>query len=209
MIRLFVTDDHALVREGLKRMLAATDDISIIGEASTGADAVNAISATEPDVLLLDLSMPGKDGIETTTEVSKLDVATRILILTMHSDEQYALRSIQAGASGFIDKGARVGELCHAIREVHAGRRYLPSHLRELITRDPDGGRAPVDSLSRREFQVMCFLASGLTNREIADQLTISSKTVDTHRGNVLKKLRLRNNSDITRFAVRNGYIFA
>ncbi|HET6612645.1 MAG TPA: response regulator transcription factor, partial [Kofleriaceae bacterium] len=146
-------------------------------------------------------------GIETTTEITKLGLDTRILVLTMHSDEQYALRSIQAGAAGFIDKGLRVDELCHAIREVHAGRRYLPSHLRELIRRDPDATLAPVDSLSRREFQVMCFLASGLTNREIADQLTISSKTVDTHRGNVLKKLRLRNNSDITRFAVRNGYI--
>lgn len=210
MIRVAIADDHALVREGLRRMLAGSDVINVIGEASNGAEAVNLVQEMEPDVLLLDITMPVKDGIEATTEITGLTVKTKILILSMHSDEQYALRTLRAGASGFISKGARLEELIKAITDVRDGNRYLPEHIAKSFAEkhiQPDSDKPLAELLSKREFQVMNYLASGMTNREIAKLLDISVKTVDTHRGHVLKKLKLRNNSDITRFAIQHGYI--
>ena len=210
MIRVAIADDHALVREGLRRMLAGSDVINVIGEASNGAEAVDMVQELEPDVLLLDITMPVKDGIEATTEITGLSVKTKILILSMHSDEQYALRTLRAGASGFISKGARLEELLKAITDVRDGNRYLPEHIAKSFAEkhiQPDSDKPLAELLSKREFQVMNYLASGMTNREIAKLLDISVKTVDTHRGHVLKKLKLRNNSDITRFAIQHGYI--
>ncbi len=210
MIRVAIADDHALVREGLRRMLSGSDVINVIGEASNGAEAVKLVQELQPDVLLLDITMPVKDGIEATTEITSLDVKTKILILSMHSDEQYALRTLRAGASGFISKGARLEELIKAITDVRDGNRYLPDHIAKSFAEKhirPDSDKPLAELLSKREFQVMNYLASGMTNREIAKLLDISVKTVDTHRGHVLKKLKLRNNSDITRFAIQHGYI--
>jgi len=210
MIRVALADDHNLVREGLRRMLAVHDDIEVVGEAADGAAAVELVKDKQPDVMLLDISMPKKDGIEATSEIAALDLKTKILILSMHSDEQYVVRTLRAGASGFIWKGTRLEELVNAIKEVQAGNRYLPPDIEQSFAEKylrPDAERAPAEILSKREFQVMCFLANGMTNREIAAQLNISVKTIDTHRGHVLKKLKLRNNSDITRFAIQHGYI--
>ena len=210
MIRVAIADDHALVREGLRRMLSGSDVINVIGEASNGAEAVKLVEDLKPDVLLLDITMPVKDGIEATTDIAGMDVETKILILSMHSDEQYALRTLRAGASGFISKGARLEELLKAITEVKEGNRYLPDHIAKSFAEKhirPDSDKPLAELLSKREFQVMNYLASGMTNREIAKLLDISVKTVDTHRGHVLKKLKLRNNSDITRFAIQHGYI--
>ena len=210
MIRVAIADDHALVREGLRRMLSGSDLIEVIGEVANGAEAVRLVCDLKPDVLLLDITMPVKDGIEATSEIAAMDVDTKILILSMHSDEQYALRTLRAGASGFISKGARLEELLKAITEVRAGNRYLPEHIAKSFAEKhirPDSDKPLAELLSKREFQVMSYLASGMTNREIAKLLDISVKTVDTHRGHVLKKLKLRNNSDITRFAIQHGYI--
>ncbi|MEM9491053.1 MAG: response regulator transcription factor, partial [Myxococcota bacterium] len=194
----------------LRRMLSGSEVINVIGEASNGAEAVNMVDEMKPDVLLLDITMPVKDGIEATSEIAGMDVPTKILILSMHSDEQYALRTLRAGASGFISKGARLEELLKAITEVKNGNRYLPDHIAKSFAEKhirPDSDKPLAELLSKREFQVMNYLASGMTNREIAKLLDISVKTVDTHRGHVLKKLKLRNNSDITRFAIQHGYI--
>lgn len=210
MIRVAIADDHALVREGLRRMLSGSDLIEVIGEVANGAEAVKLVCDFKPDVLLLDITMPVKDGIEATSEIAAMDVHTKILILSMHSDEQYALRTLRAGASGFISKGARLEELLKAITEVRAGNRYLPEHIAKSFAEKhirPDSDKPLAELLSKREFQVMSYLASGMTNREIAKLLDISVKTVDTHRGHVLKKLKLRNNSDVTRFAIQHGYI--
>lgn len=210
MIRVAIADDHALVREGLRRMLGGSDIINVVGEAQNGAEAVKMVVDLEPDVLLLDITMPVKDGIEATTEIAALGVETKVLILSMHSDEQYALRTLRAGASGFISKGARLEELLKAITDVRNGARYLPEHIAKSFAEKhitPDADKPLAELLSKREFQVMSYLASGMTNREIAKLLDISVKTVDTHRGHVLKKLKLRNNSDITRFAIQHGYI--
>lgn len=210
MIRIAIADDHALVREGMRRMLSGSRQLEVIGEASNGAEAVELVAAKQPDVLLLDITMPVKDGIEATADIVELGVATKILILSMHADEQYALRTLRAGANGFISKGARLEELLRAITDVHNGDRYLPEAMQDSFAEQliqPEGEKPRIDLLSKREFQVMSYLAQGMTNREIGDILQISVKTVDTHRGHVLKKLRLRNNSDITRFAIANGYV--
>lgn len=210
MIRIAIADDHALVREGMRRMLSGSRQIEVIGEASNGAEAVELVATKTPDVLLLDITMPVKDGIEATADIVELGVTTKILILSMHADEQYALRTLRAGANGFISKGARLEELLRAITEVHNGERYLPESMQGSFAdqlAQPEGEKPLIDLLSKREFQVMSYLAQGMTNREIADILQISVKTVDTHRGHVLKKLRLRNNSDITRFAIANGFV--
>jgi DNA-binding NarL/FixJ family response regulator len=210
MIRVAIADDHALVREGLRKMLSGSDVIAVIGEACNGAEAVKLVNDLRPDVLLLDITMPVKDGIEATTEITNMEVDTKILILSMHSDEQYALRTLRAGANGFISKGARLEELLKAITDVRNGNRYLPDHIAKSFAEkhiQPDADKPLAELLSKREFQVMNYLASGLTNREIAKLLDISIKTVDTHRGHVLRKLKLRNNSDITRFAIQHGYI--
>lgn len=210
MIRVAIADDHALVREGLRKMLSGSDVINVIGEACNGAEAVKLVNELKPDVILLDITMPVKDGIEATTEITQLDVETKILILSMHSDEQYALRTLRAGANGFISKGARLEELLKAITDVRNGNRYLPEHIAKSFAEkhiQPDADKPLAELLSKREFQIMNYLASGLTNREIATLLDVSVKTVDTHRGHVLKKLKLRNNSDITRFAIQHGYI--
>lgn len=210
MIRIAIADDHALVREGLRRMLFGSDVIDVVGEASNGAEAVKLVKDLKPDVLLLDITMPVMDGIEATTEITESGSATKILILSMHSDEQYALRTLRAGASGFISKGARLEELIKAITDVKEGRRFLPDHIAQSFAEQhikPDAEKPLAELLSKREFQVMHYLAAGMSNREIAKLLDISVKTVDTHRGHVLKKLKLRNNSDITRFAIQHGYL--
>lgn len=209
-IRVAIADDHALVREGLQRMLAESTDIEIVGEAGDGQAALKLVEEKKPDVLLLDISMPKMDGIEAAGKIKDLDTNTNILIVSMHSNEQYALRTLRAGATGFIWKGARLEELTKAIHEVADGKRYLPPEIEQAFAENylsPDTDRSPAAILSKREFQVMGYLASGMTNREIAALLNISVKTIDTHRGHVLKKLKLRNNSDITRFAIQHGLI--
>lgn len=211
MIRVAIADDHALVREGMRRMLSGSRQIDVIGEAANGAEAVELVTEKEPDVLLLDITMPVKDGIEATEEIVELKKNTKILILSMHADEQYALRTLRAGANGFISKGARLEELLKAITEVHNGERYLPEQMSEALgehnLEDRIDEKSLIEQLSPREYQVMSYLAQGMTGREIADVLAISPKTVDTHRGHLLKKLRLRNNADLTRFAIQNGLV--
>lgn len=210
MIRVLIADDHSLVREGLRRILDEQFDIEVVGEAKDGKEAVELARRLRPDVILMDISMPEKDGLDATKEIRALDTRTRILILTIHNEEHYALRTLRAGADGFIFKGAKSEELVRAIRDLDRGLRYLPPELErffaELYVR-PKASGTPLEALSDREFQVLRLIALGHTNREVAEKLRISVKTVDTHRRNILKKLRLRNNSDLTRFAIRHGVI--
>jgi two-component system, NarL family, invasion response regulator UvrY len=208
MIRVAIAEDHTLVREALLRLLALNGNNQVVGEATNGREAVELVARLQPDVLLLDIAMPEKDGLQASMEIAALGVPTRVLMLSMHADDSYAVRAVRAGASGYIHKTAKLDELIAAIEGVHAGRRMVPPAVEAQLQHqgaDNDGGPAQV--LSQREFQVMGYLASGMTNREIAHMLAISVKTVDTHRGHVLKKLKLRNNSDITRFAIQHGLI--
>lgn len=203
MIRVVIAEDHTLIREALTRMLVASRRIEVVGEAATGTEAIGLVERTRPDVLLMDVTMPEKDGLAALADLAALDTSTRTIILTMHEDEAHGVRAIRAGAAGYVKKSANLDELLDAIERVHAGERVIPDEVEVALTRKRSDHPAQV--LSSREFQVLEHLAAGKTNREIAEMLSISVKTVDTHRGHVLKKLRLRNNSDITRFAIQHG----
>lgn len=201
-LRAAIVDDHAIVRWAIRQLLSDTGTVEVVGEAGNGADAVALVQRTRPDILLLDLSMPEKDGFEVLKDIAALRIGTKVLILTMHVEEVYGARAIKAGAFGFIHKNAEPEALLAAVNKVAAGERVAPPAVLELLAK-----RDPAALLSQRELEVMEFLARGLSNREIAERLEISIKTVDTHRGHVLKKLKLRNNSDITRFAIQHGYV--
>jgi two-component system, NarL family, invasion response regulator UvrY len=207
MTRVLIVCDRALVREGLRRMLDGTPDVAIAGEAADPAEALARL-ADAPDVVLVDFAMPIKDGLDATAEVCRHSGGSRVLVLGGYADQQQAHLAFEAGATGFLWKGADVAELLEAIRTVERGGSYLSQQVAAGLNGGSDGERrASLDSLSKRELEVMCFLATGMTNREIAEQLGISVKTIDTHRGHLLKKLHLRNNSDITRFAIRHGLV--
>ena len=203
MIRVVIAEDHNLIREALIKMLHESKKIDVVGEAATGATAISMTKRHKPDVLVLDVTMPEKDGLQALAELVQLHVTTKVLVLTMHEDEAHGVRAMRAGAAGFMRKSASVDELVTAIEKVHKGEQVVPTEILAALNRKRS--EHPAQILSQREFQVMSYLAAGKTNREIADTLSISVKTVDTHRGHVLKKLRLRNNSDITRFAISNG----
>ena len=205
MIRVVIAEDHTLIREALVKMLHESKKIDVVGEASTGATAVTMTKRHKPDVLLLDVTMPEKDGLQALAELVQLHVPTKVLVLTMHEDEAHGVRAMRAGAAGFVRKTASMDELLAAIDKVNRGEQVVPGEILAALNRKRS--EHPAQILSQREFQVMSYLAAGKTNREIADTLSISVKTVDTHRGHVLKKLRLRNNSDITRFAISNGLL--
>lgn len=210
MIKILIADDHQLVRVGIRRLLEDEKDFKVIGEAADGKDAVEQARKLNPDVILMDVAMPGMDGMEATKRlVKKRKDPAKIVILTMHSDEHYAARLLRMGASGYVVKDAAPAELAEAIRTVNDGKRFVSASLREaLALRVVDGlGEEPMDLLTDREFQVLGRLASGATNREIAAELNVSVKTIDAHRLNLLAKLGLRNNAELTKFAMRHGVV--
>jgi len=211
MIKILIVDDHQLVREGFKRILEEEKDFQVVGTAADGKSAIDMAKSTHPDVVLLDVAMPDMDGVEVTKRLLKKGVKTslRVIILTMYADEHYAARLLRMGASGYIVKDSAPAELAEAIRTIHGGGRFISASLREaLAIRFVEGlGEEPQDVLTNREFQVVRRLAMGATNREIAQELQISVKTVDAHRLNLLAKLGLRNNSELTRFAIQQGIV--
>lgn len=210
-ISVLIVDDHAVVREGLRRVLSDYPEIHIVGEAADGHEALRQVRKLSPDVAVVDLSMPGLDGIEVTKLISKEEPKTRVIILTMHANEDYATRLLHAGARGFIGKGAPAGELASAILKVANKGTYLPPKILEAlphrIATSASGQASPVQALSDRELQVLKLLAEGNTGREIGEQLHLSVKTIDTYRARLLTKLGLETTSDLIRFAIRNGVI--
>lgn len=210
MIRVLLADDHSIVRDGLRRIIEESEDIEVIAEASDGKEAIQKTHLTSPDVAVIDISMPGQDGLEVINQLHYHYPKLPILVLTMHEEEQYVVRAIESGAMGYITKRSAPEQLLKAIRKVHAGFRYLTDQATELLAlRVARGGvgQSPLDSLSMRELQVLRRLALGHTNREIAESYHISVKTVDTYRSRLLKKLNLRNNAELSRFAIQNRLI--
>ena len=209
MIRVMVVDDHTLVRVGLCRLLESEEDLEVVGQTGSGHEAVRLIESTKPDVVVLDYSLPDLDGLETTRQIIALGNGARVLILTMYANEEYATRLIRAGASGFMIKGASADELLVAIRKVARKGVYVsPSIQEKMVTRiGQPQGEAPESLLSNREMQVLLRLARGSTTREVSEALSLSLSTVETYRSRILEKLNLRNNSDLTRFAIRRGLI--
>jgi len=209
MIKLLVVDDHTLVRAGLARLLDKEHDIEVVEQLSKGHDAVRYCGEHKPDVVLLDYGLPDLDGLETTRQILALERGIKVLILTMYANEEYATRLIRAGASGFLVKAASTDELKAAVRKVANGGVFVsPPIMEKMLARmgNPEG-EVPEEVLSDREMQVLRRLARGMATKEVAESLSLSKSTVETYRGRVLEKLNLRNNSDITRFAIRRKLI--
>jgi DNA-binding NarL/FixJ family response regulator len=210
MIKVLLADDHGIVREGLRRIVEESGDLEVVAEAADGREALKQVAELAPDVAVVDISMPGIDGLEVVSRLKDTHPGLPVLILTMHEEAQYIVRAIEAGAMGYLTKQSAPEQLVTAIRRVYSGQRYITDDATEALalriargTRD----KTPLDSLSMRELQVLRRLAMGHTNREIAQAYSLSIKTVDTYRARLLKKLDLRNNAELIRFALQNRLI--
>lgn len=213
-IRLLLVDDHAVVRSGLKMLLENERDVEIIGEASSAAEAIEAAALLKPNVILMDIGLPDLSGIDATREIKKRVSDVSIVALTIHEDEEYFFKMLEAGASGYVPKRAAPEELITAIRAAATGQVYLYPSLAKLLVRDfLDGGRAlgeqPPSDLTDREQEVLTYLAEGASNEEIAKSLVISPKTVARHRENIMRKLNLHSRAELVRYAIRKGIIKA
>jgi DNA-binding NarL/FixJ family response regulator len=204
MIRILIADDHTIMREGLKRILDGIDDIQVIGEAIDGHDTITKVRSESFDVLLLDLSMPGRSGVDLIHQIKDEFPKLPILILTMHEEEQYAVRAIRAGANGYLTKESAGTQLVTALRKVASGRPYISMEVAEQLAMSamPASGDASHASLSDREFEVFCHLAKGKSITEIGDMLHLSVKTVSTHKTRIMQKMGLNSISDLVQYAI-------
>jgi len=209
MLRILLVDDHTVVRDGIKRMFDEQPDTAVFGEGSTPHDAIRLVGEQEWDVMVLDLTLGERSGLEVLKEVLKIRPRLPVLILSMHSEEQYARRAFRAGASGYITKDCTRTELVAAIRKVLKGGKYVTPALAEKLVLDLERGadRPPHETLSDREYQVMCLIASGKTVSEIAGLLSLSDKTISTYRARILEKMAMRTNAEITHYAIQNKLV--
>jgi len=206
-IRILLADDHVMVRKGLKQILDETHDMHVAGEASNGVEVLDKIHQSDWDVLVLDIAMPGMGGIDVLKRLHDEKSTLPVLILSSYSPEQYALRLMKSGAAGYMTKESAPDELVLAIRRVAQGRKYISPSVAELLSEnlsDP-AIQSPHELLSDREFQVMCQFAQGKTASEIADILSLSVKTISTYRSRILTKMHMKNNAELTHYAVKNG----
>lgn len=210
MIRVLLADDHKIVREGLRRIIEESGEMEVVAEAEDGHGAIKGAFESKPDVAVIDISMPGLDGLEVTDMLKRSTPGLPVLILTMHDEEQYVIKAVEIGAMGYVTKQSAPEQLVDAIRKLHSGGRYLTEKASEALALRVVRGdkfRSAADTLSMRELQVLRKLALGQTNHEIAASYNISVKTVDTYRARVLKKLNLRNNAELSRFAIKNKIV--
>ncbi len=206
MIRVLLADDHTIVRAGLKELLSETGDITVSGEANDGAEALARIRESDYDVAVLDMSMPGRSGIELIRQVKRERPRLSILVLSMHSEEQYAVRALKAGASGYLTKESAADQLVAAIRRIAAGGAFVTPETAQRLALDVStaGAAAPHTLLSDREFQVLRLIADGKSVSEIAKQLTLSVKTISTHKTRIMRKMRLANQAELIRYAIEH-----
>ena len=209
MIKILIADDHRIVREGLKQILAETPDMIVADEANNAQEVLKKIWDNDYDVLLLDISMPGRSGLDILKQLKSDRPKLSVLVLSMYSEEQYALRALRAGASGYMTKESAPDELIEAIRKVSTGRKYISPTVAEKLAFSLESGdeKPPQETLSDREFQVMCMIASGKTIKAIADELSLSVKTVSTYRARILEKMRMKNNAELTHYAIQNKLV--
>jgi two-component system invasion response regulator UvrY len=206
MLRILIADDHPIVRQGLAQLIAKTADMVVADEASNGLEVLDKVRASHCDVVLLDISMPGLHGLDVITQLKKESPRLPILILSMHSEEQYAVRALRAGASGYLTKQSAPDELLAAIRKVSMGGKYVSSSLAEKLAVDLEigAGKLPHEALSNREYQVMLMIAVGKTVGEIAEVLSLSVQTISTYRSRILQKMQMKNNVELANYAAKN-----
>jgi len=209
MINVLVVDDHALIRKGMKQILDDTSDIRVTGEAETGLEAIRMVRDNKYDMVLLDITLPDKYGIDVLKQIKLLNPSMPVLILSMHPDEQYALRSIKAGAAGYMNKQSAPSQLVIAIRKVAGGKKYISSELAEQLADELTNKPQDVSHkvLSNREYQTLCLMAAGKSLSEMADIMSLSAKTVSVYRSRMLEKMQLKNNAEAVRYAINNHLI--
>ncbi len=209
MLRILIADDHAIVRQGLKQIVTETQDMVVAGEASNGQELLNKLKEEDYDVVVLDITMPGRNGVDVLRQLRSERPQLPVLMLSIHPEEQYALRALKAGASGYLTKESAPDELVAAIRKVSQGGKYVSSSLAEKLAFELETGheQAPHEALSDREYQVMCMIASGKTVMEIAQELSLSEKTISTYRSRILEKMKMKNNAELTYYAIKNQLV--
>jgi two-component system, NarL family, invasion response regulator UvrY len=208
-IKVIIADDHAILRAGLKQVLAETDDIEVIAEAQTASEAIKLCRDSEANVLLLDISLPDRSGIEALKYIKKENPKIAVLMLSMHREDQYAVRALKAGASGYLCKQSASAELVNAIHTIAKGKKYITSSVAEILANQigDSSEKAPHETLSDREFQTLTLIASGLSVGEIAKKLSLSVKTVSMYRTRLLEKMQLKHNAELTHYAIKNNLV--
>ncbi len=209
MIRLLIADDHPVVRQGLRRIVDDCPDIAVVGELQDGDQVLAILQTSDADVLLLDISMPGLGFLELMQQIGRAWPRLKVLVLSVHPEDQYAVRALRAGAVGYLTKSHSPEELAEAIRRIYRGGRYVTPTLAEKLAFElrPEAGGPAHESLSDREFQVLCLVGAGKSLKEIAAELAVSPKTVSTYRARILEKMQLRSTADLIRYAVEHELV--
>jgi DNA-binding NarL/FixJ family response regulator len=208
LIRILIADDHGIVRSGLRMLIDRQADMSVVAEAKDGIDALEMAQAEHPDVAVLDVSMPRMTGLQAAREIRSHSPATRVLMLSMHDDERYFFEGLEAGASGYVLKRAADTDLIDAVRTVAAGRTFLSDEAQASLMREWQEGRSkPESPLTPRELEVVKLIAEAFTNKQIAETLKLSEKTVESHRSNLLTKLGMRDRVELVRYAIKSGLV--
>jgi DNA-binding NarL/FixJ family response regulator len=209
MIKVLIVDDHAILREGMVKIIQTEPDIQVSGSVKNASEAINILSGEPVDVVILDINMPGRSGLDIIKDVKQLQPEAAILMLSMYSEERFAIRALKSGASGYLTKDMATEELITAIRIIHSGRKYITPTLAENMVNNLQVKTEsnPHDSLSDREFEVMCMIGEGKSVNEIAEILSISSRTVSTYRTRILQKMNLPNNARIMQYVITRGIV--
>lgn len=209
MIKILIADDHPIVRKGLKEIIKDTPGMKVVDEASNGQEVLEKVSSTDFDVILLDISMPGRSGLDVLKDIKKQRPNLAVLVLSIHPEEQYAVRSFKAGASGYLTKESAPNELLAALQKVSTGGKFVSSSLAErlALALDEDFEKPPHEALSTREYEVMRKIAGGKTVSEIARELFLSPKTISTYRARILEKMCMKNNAELVRYALKNRLV--
>jgi len=209
MIKILIADDHPIVRKGLKEIIEETSDMVVADEANNGEEALDKVLKSNLDVVVLDISMPGMSWIDILKKIKKEKPELSVLVLSMHPEELYAVQVFRAGASGYLTKQSTPDELLAAIRKISTRRKYISTSLAEKLAYDleNDANGPPHETLSNREYEVMCFIATGKTVKEIAEKLKLSVKTISTYRSRILEKMNMRNNAELTHYAIKNRLV--